>query len=192
MSDYKASLFSLLDEIKDHGGSTTTDFIARVLPLLEKAHFLRSRNLVLGIYSIDDVYFNGRILASDSIGKEFKKGPKRIFQKPKQRYAIEVSGNYSEISKAENDDYDRNIYDDEAIQNDPDKPIDKPVYLPNYKTWDLETGHYDPITEIFTLGFILATVAYGVDFRELQELRTFVENKDRLYFYNKNLHPTVH
>lgn len=192
MSDYKVSLFSLLDEVKDHGGSTTPDFIARVLPLLEKAHFLRLRNLVLGIYSIDDVYFNGRILATDSSGKEFKKGPKRIFQKPKQRYAIEVSGNYSEISKAENDDYDRNIYDDEAIQNDPDKPIDKPVYLPNYKTWDLETGHYDPITEIFTLGFILATVAYGVDFRELQELRTFVENKDRLYFYNKNLHPTVH
>lgn len=185
MSDYKASFFSLLDEVKDHGGSTTADFIARVLPLIEKAHFLRSRNLVLGIYSIEDIYFNGRIISIDSEGKEFRTGEHKIFKKPKQRYAVEVSGNYSEISKIEGDDYDQHIYDDEAIQEDFEKPITKPVYLARYKSWDLETGHYDTITEIFTLGFILASVAYGIDFRDIDELKRFIENRERLYFYNK-------
>ncbi|MEO9888623.1 DUF4011 domain-containing protein, partial [Nonlabens ulvanivorans] len=192
MSDYKASFFSLLDEVKDHGGSTTADFIARVLPLIEKAHFLRSRNLVLGIYSIEDIYFNGRIISIDSEGKEFRTGEHKIFKKPKQRYAVEVSGNYSEISKIEGDDYDQHIYDDEAIQEDFEKPVTKPVYLARYKSWDLETGHYDPITEIFTLGFILASVAYGIDFRDIDELKRFIENRERLYFYNKDLHPTIH
>ncbi|WP_245910883.1 AAA domain-containing protein [Nonlabens arenilitoris] len=192
MSDYKASFFSLLDEVKEHGGSTTSDFIARVLPLLEKAHFLRSRDLVLGIYSIEDIYFNGRIIAIDSEGKEFRTGTRKPFNKPKQRYAVEVSGNYSEISKVEGDDYDRNIYDDEAIQEDFEKPITKPVYFARYKSWDLETGHYDPVTEIFTLGFILASVAYGIDFRDIDQLKRFVENRERLYFYNKDLHPTIH
>ncbi|OUS16529.1 DNA/RNA helicase [Nonlabens dokdonensis] len=192
MSDYKASFFALLDELKEYGGSTTQDFIARVLPLLEKAHFLRSHNKVLGIYSIDDVYYNGRTLVTDSEGKEFKKGPNRILTKPTQRYAVEVSGNYSEISKVEGDDYDRNIFDDQAIQEDLDKPVTKPVYLPFYKSWDLATGHYDPLTEVFTLGFIMASVAYAIDFRDKDELKKFIENRERLYFYNKDLHPTIH
>ena len=195
MSDYKASFFSLLDEVKDHGGSTTPDFIARVLPLLEKAHFLRERNLVLGIYSIDSVEYNGRVLVTESEGKNFTQSSK-VFKKPKQRYAVEVSVNYKEASSPDPldapDDYGDRLYDHDAIHKDLDVPISKPVYLPHYKTWDFETGHYDPITEIFTLGFILASVAYGIDFRDVEELERFVENRERLYFYNKNLHPTIH
>jgi len=192
MSDYKASFFSLLDQVKEHGGSTTPDFIAYVLPLLEKAHFLRSRNLVLGIYSIDDVYFTGRILATDSEGKQLREGKNKLYKKPRQRYAVEVSGQYREKDAGDGEQNDHNLYNDDAIQKDPDQEITKPVYLTGYRSWDLETGHYDPITEVFTLGMILSSVAYGIDFRNAEELERFVENRERLYFYNKELHPTVH
>lgn len=192
MSDYRASFFSLLDEVKEHKGSTTSDFIARVLPLIEKAHFLRSRNLVLGIFSIEDIYFNGRILATDSEGTEFRKANQKVFQKPRNRYVVEVSHSYREVTKTVDEVHNNQLFDDEAIQENLEKPVTKPVYLPLYKSWDLEIGHYDPLTEIFTLGLIMASMAYGIDFRDPEELKLFVENRERLYFYNKDLHPTVH
>ena len=78
-----------------------------------------------------------------------------------------------------------------SVHTDLEKEITEPVYVINYKTWELEKKHCDPLTDIFSLGQIMASIAFGLDFRDAEDLEIFASNRNRLYFLNKNLHPTI-
>ncbi len=70
-------------------------------------------------------------------------------------------------------------------------PVQRPVYLPAYACWEHWLGCHDPVSDIFSLGMILASLACGLDFREEQAVETFVQHRRNLFALAPGLHPVV-
>src|SRR5437899_7329603 len=63
------------------------------------------------------------------------------------------------------------------------------VYLPGYRSWEQAIGHHDELTDIFSLGMLLASVACGLDFTDAGELEVFSVNRTNLFGVNRRLNP---
>lgn len=66
-----------------------------------------------------------------------------------------------------------------------------PVYLPDYGNWELAIGHHDELTDIFSLGLILASLACGLDFTDPADLETFANHRENLFDVNPRLNPVL-
>jgi len=69
--------------------------------------------------------------------------------------------------------------------------ISKPVFLPNYRSWEQAIGHHDELTDIFSLGMLLASVACGLDFTDPGELEMFTVNRTNLFGLTPRLNPVL-
>ena len=69
--------------------------------------------------------------------------------------------------------------------------LTKPVYLPGYIGWEHEIGHHDPLTDVFSLGLLLASLACGLDLNVPEELESFVAHRGNLFELNRTLHPVL-
>ena len=67
----------------------------------------------------------------------------------------------------------------------------KPVFLPNYRSWEHSIGQHDELTDIFSLGLLLASMACGLDFTDAAELEVFAANRANLFELNRRLNPVV-
>ncbi len=65
----------------------------------------------------------------------------------------------------------------------------RPVFLPGYQGWEHAIGHHDPVTDIFSLGLLLASLACGLDFTCREDLELFVTRRENLFAVNERLHP---
>ncbi|MEA5666245.1 hypothetical protein VA603_01660, partial [Stenotrophomonas sp. MH1] len=81
--------------------------------------------------------------------------------------------------------------DDLAVQADLEAAIEHPVYLPGYRSWELALGHHDELTDIFQLGMVLAALACGLDFDDVDDLRSFAGNRENLFQLAPRLHPVL-
>jgi hypothetical protein len=70
-------------------------------------------------------------------------------------------------------------------------PIEHPVYLPDYVSWEDAVGHHDALTDVFALGMITASLATGADFTDPAELERFVVYRHHLTSLAPNLHPVI-
>ena len=71
------------------------------------------------------------------------------------------------------------------------EPITRAVYLPGYQAWEHGLEHHDPVTDIFSLGMILASLAFGLDFSDERDLEQFVEGRRNVFDLAPQLHPVV-
>ena len=85
----------------------------------------------------------------------------------------------------------REQLDDLAVQADPEAAIEQPVYLPGYRSWELALGQHDELTDIFQLGMLLAALACGLDFDDIDDLRSFASNRENLFVLAPRLHPVL-
>ena len=69
--------------------------------------------------------------------------------------------------------------------------IVRPVYLPGYVAWEHALGHHDPLTDVFSLGLILASLGCGLDLSEPETLARFVASRGNLFALNPALHPVL-
>lgn len=69
--------------------------------------------------------------------------------------------------------------------------IVRPVYRPGYVSWEHDVGHHDELTDIFSLGLILASVACGLNFADSGDLEAFVVHRDNLFGLNARLNPVL-
>ncbi len=70
-------------------------------------------------------------------------------------------------------------------------PIVRPVYLAGYVAWEHEVEHHDPLTDVFSLGMLLASLACQLNFSEPADLETFVVHRRNLFGLNPRLHPAI-
>ena len=69
--------------------------------------------------------------------------------------------------------------------------ITKPVFLPHYRSWEHAVDHHDELTDIFSLGLLLGSVACGLDFDDPEELEIFTANRTNLFAVNRRLNPVL-
>lgn len=178
----------LLAFLKDEGRIKSADFVAFVLPLLEEVQQIHEKNEVAYILETDHISFENSILQLNSIPNSIIYENNNLFEKSNSKSGIEVSGQLSSNSNIEDG---ITTYENLEIHTDLEKPILKPVFLMGYQSWDYKLGHYDPLTDVFVLGQYMASVAFGLDFDDKEDLELFVNHRKSLYFLNKNLHPTI-
>ena len=72
-----------------------------------------------------------------------------------------------------------------------DKQITKPVYLLYYHSWEDAVAHHDELTDIFSLGMLLASLACGLDFTDAADLELFTTNRSNPFALNRRLNPVL-
>ena len=65
------------------------------------------------------------------------------------------------------------------------------VYCKGYLAWEHTLEHHDPLTDIFSLGMILASLALQLDFHDAEDLQQFVTHRRNLFALNRSLHPVL-
>jgi superfamily I DNA and/or RNA helicase/predicted DNA-binding WGR domain protein len=188
MTNTQETFIGLIRFLKDEGSIKSADFVAFVLPLLQEVQKIHETNEVAYILETEHVAFEQNRLQLNSVPNSLIYENKSLFEKPTSKSGLEVSG---QLSSNSNLDDGITTYENLEIHTDVEKPILKPVFLLDYQSWDYKLGHYDPLTDVFILGQYLASVAFGLDFTDKEDLELFVNNRKRLYFLNKQLHPTI-
>lgn len=183
-----SDFFEFLEIVKDHGLINSAEFVAYSLSLLEKAASLHENKKVMNLHSSDRMEYAQGKLHFKGEEAEFTYATKSLFQKPKDHLAIEFADSLRSKTDLE---YSSVEYETTLVKGE-DEELKRPCYLLGYPSWEMELGHCDPLSDIFSLGLYLASLAYGLNFNEKQDLVRFVDYRKSLYFLNKDLHPTIH
>lgn len=77
------------------------------------------------------------------------------------------------------------------VQENAEATIERPVYMPGYASWELALGHHDEIADIFRLGLLLAALAGGLDFDDLDDLKRFAAHRRNLFTVVDRLNPII-
>jgi predicted DNA-binding WGR domain protein len=72
-----------------------------------------------------------------------------------------------------------------------DQALTRPVYLPGYVCWEHVAGHHDPVSDVFSLGLVLASLACGLDLAEPEDLEVFVSSRRNPFRLRPRLHPVL-
>src|SRR5437764_762086 len=69
--------------------------------------------------------------------------------------------------------------------------VTTPAFLPGYRAWEHALGHHDELTDIFSLGMLLASAACALDFTDISALEVFTANRLNLFQVNRRLNPVL-
>jgi predicted DNA-binding WGR domain protein len=184
-----AAFLAFLRRGSKAGGFGTDDVLAALLPLFDQLAQAHQQGFVGPLDGVAHLRVADTTVTVDAADlREPKKQPVRIeaLQK-KSSGALDVIGESRRVT-----DVDQGTSDDADLRiGDPGADLVRPVYLPGYIAWEHRLGHHDQLTDVFSLGLILASCACGLDFTDPEDLELFVRNRDNLFALNSQLHPVV-
>jgi hypothetical protein len=171
------------------GGFTTEDALACFLPLVRQTAAAHQAGLVAPLQGTADLHVeNGRLWF-----EEARRQPPRLnvsqlrgLEQPATK-AVEVIGEFHLSADADGGETTTS-----SLQiGKRGELITRPIYLPGYVCWEHEVGHHDPLTDVFSLGLILASLTCGLDLDDPENLTAFVRHRANLFDLNPNLHPVL-
>src|SRR3954471_2057410 len=174
----------------EKGGFETDDALSAVLPLMKQTLAAHGAGLVAPLDGGRDIFAdaNGALSFSD----ERRKAPLKNISQVEQiqlpfSHAVEVVGRSRQMS-----DIDRGSLSVTDLDVAPGgEKISRPVFLPNYSSWEHAVAHHDELTDIFSLGMLLASVACGLDFTNADDLQLFAASRANLFAINARLNPVI-
>ena len=179
---------AFLEERLRIGGFTTEDVLASFLPLVRQVVAAHEAKLVAPLEGIEQLRVEGtRIWFEQGRLAKSRQNASRVREllKPQSR-AVEIVGH-----ERVTDD----IGGEAAIRDlsiaERGAEITRPVYLPGYVSWEHEIGHHDPLTDVFSLGLVLASLSCALDLRDKEDLKRFVKHRSNLFALSVQLHPVL-
>ncbi|MGN6385745.1 MAG: AAA domain-containing protein [Verrucomicrobiota bacterium] len=174
----------------ESGGFETDDVLAAMLPLLKQVSALHQQNLVAPLIGVEHLYLGeqGELLFNPANASPVAKnlGQVESLQRPSSR-GMEILGESRRTA-----DLDQNSLKVADLSiGIVGEELTRPVYLPDYRSWEHAIGHHDQLTDIFSLGQLLASIACGLDFTNLQDLELFVSNRNNLFAIHRRLNPVL-
>src|SRR5688572_8189075 len=180
----------LLDIGAEKDGFGSDDVLAVLLPLMKQVLATHERNLVAPLNGIQElaVADEGYLSFAPGKARPKQKNTKKIeaLQAPMSR-ALEV---LAESRLTVNIDEAALSVSDLAV-GAAGSDITKPVFLPNYQSWEHAVGHHDELADIFSLGLLLASLSCGLDLTDAGELQAFATNRSNLFSLNHRLNPVL-
>jgi len=181
--------YDFLLERLDAGGFTTEDALTAFLPLLRQVIETHAAGMVAPLAGLNELAVEGgRIWFAEAKRTE----PTTSFDR--LRTFESQDGGAIEVIERQR----RTTDLDEASAQQIDLQIGRrgeevlqPVYLPGYVTWEHEIDHHDPLTDVFSLGMILASLACGLDLHDPAQLERFVRHRRNLFAVKPDLHPVL-
>ncbi len=69
--------------------------------------------------------------------------------------------------------------------------LERPTWLRGYVCWEHLVEHHDPLTDVYSLGLILASLACSLDLADPDDLQRFVARRSNLFDLTPGLHPVL-
>jgi predicted DNA-binding WGR domain protein len=183
------SFYDYLQKRLASGGFTTEDALSCFLPLVRQAVTAHQAGLVAPLEGLNDLHVeNGKIWFEEARRQPPRSQARLIrqFAQPSAR-ALDVIG---ELQMSANVDGGEETLVSLQIGTRGEN-ITRPLYLSGYVSWEHEIGHHDALTDVFSLGLILASLVCGLDLNEPSDLAAFVRHRTNLFDLNANLHPVL-
>lgn len=171
------------------GALPTDDVVHMVGPLFRAVAILHAEGKVaaLGPYDIIEADDGSlRLLHASGQQPILNTAEVRRIQ-PQPASALKVVGEYRVTM---DDEAGYQVADLGAVTDD-EAEISKPAYLSGYRSWEKEIGHHDEVTDVFSAGLILASLACGLDFNHPPDVDAFSRNRGNLFALNPRLHPVL-
>jgi hypothetical protein len=159
----KSPFLKFLEAGEAKGGFETDDALAALLPLMKQVLAAHKAGLVAPLNGIQDltVTEQGHLMFAPAKVSSPEKNAAKVeaLQSPVSQ-AVEV---VAESRRTADIDAASLTVSDLGVGT-ADGGISKPVFLPGYTAWEHAIGHHDELTDIFSLGLLLASIACGLDF----------------------------
>jgi hypothetical protein len=172
-----------------HGGFSTEDTLASFLPLARQVAEAHAAGLVAPLDGLSALQVEGvRIWFHDEARREPSRRPEdlALVDPPRaggweviseRRWSVDADGHACQEA-------------DLAVGGR-DEPITRPCHLPGYRSWEHLLGHHDPLTDVYSLGLLLASLACGLDLSDRESLERFASHRRNPFRLNPRLHPVV-
>ncbi len=172
------------------GGFSTDDTLAALLPLFAQVAELHQQDRVAPLDGIAKLRVEETTVTLDPADAEApRKNVVRIDAVQRSAFAsgVEIVGESHRTA-----DVDAGTMEHQDLSvGEPGADVTRPVFLPGYISWEHRAGHHDPVTDVFSLGLLLASCACGLDFTEREDVERFAQHRDNLFALNPHLHPVV-
>jgi predicted DNA-binding WGR domain protein len=187
----RAPLLALLDAANSRGGLQTDDVLTLIRPLLAQVAALHAGDRVAAFdgeraFVLDDDANLG-LLRPEGMAPVSNLAKVDSIQAPVTT-ALRVIGTGRLTNEADTG----VTFDDLTVSEaSREKPLERPAYLPGYVAWEHAVGHHDAASDILVLGEVLASLACGLDFTSIDDVRRFAANRENLFRLNPRLHPVI-
>lgn len=172
---------------EEQGGLRTGDVIAVAMPLLEALNGVHAEGRVARLRNNEAVQVNeGRLYLDLSRTSAPVNNARHLFRKPHSEGPVVVAREVVELTEEGTARGYRN-----ALIRDGDAPLTTPKFVIGYSSWEYEVGHHDPITDIYHCGLLLASLAFGLDLNDPEDLASFVDARENLFSLDNSVHPTL-
>jgi predicted DNA-binding WGR domain protein len=178
---------TFLAERLEAGGFSTEDVLSSFLPLAREVLETHGAGFVAPLEGLGELQVDGvRIWYEQSKRQAPRQNEESVRSiEIANRTAVEVlseTRRVTEVGDAPGTIVNLAIGDHDAVMT-------RPVYLTGYLAWEHRVEHQDELTDIFSLGMILASLACGLDFRQRDDLEAFVASRRNLFAIAPKLHP---
>ena len=178
------SFFDFLASLSDY--PQTEDLQGWVLPLFEQVAALHAQNRVAPLEGVAVVRFDyNQLWFENALAHE-----PVLAQSTLDKVDELVTLNVTRRLFAD-DELTRDLFagDFEHAAGLPTALPAAPLYLPGYVSWEHACGHHDPLTDIYVLGLVLASVACRLNLSDEADLAHFVEHRSNLFALSTRMNP---
>lgn len=174
----------------ERGGFETEDVLAAVLPLMREVLAIHERGDVAPLRGLSGL----RVIEDRSLGLVSAVGVPSERNDSRLREMLATQSRGLEVIGESKRETDIDTFAQNVTNLDvgsADIEITRPVYLPGYTTWEHVIGHHDELTDVLSLGLILASVSCGLDFSDAEDVSLFANSRTNLFALSRRLHPVL-
>jgi predicted DNA-binding WGR domain protein len=191
MSNNIELFHDLLAKIEEEGGFSTDDVLAAILPLMYQTQQVHQLNLAAPLNGIDHLTVkNGELHFSDSDTSPFKMNMNRV-REIQDASRLPGALNVVDSVRISADINDATLEVSSLNILNTDEDITRPFYIPGYHSWEERINHHDVLTDIFSIGMLMASLACALDFTIQDDFTRFVHSRKEFHNLAPSLHPVV-
>lgn len=186
----ESAFYQFIIENFQKGTFANDDIVAIMLPLLKTVAAIHNQGKVASLDDISTIYIQNEQFQIADHAVDLQNNVVAISSLFKSKSStFEITGeHYNTIEIGE--DINRASVDNNVSETDLEN-TKRAVYVKDYSCFELKFDHHDPLTDIFILGMMLASIALQFDFTEIEEVNKFVEYRKKMYFLNTKINPAI-
>jgi predicted DNA-binding WGR domain protein len=174
----------------ERGGFETDDALAVLLPLFRQVANAHERGLVAPLRGTAHLLVaeTGELSVAPSAFVPPQRNTHRVESLlTADSHALEIVGKSRQTTDLTDSSHDSVTLDVSTSSEN----LTHPVFLPGYQSWEHALSHHDPVTDIFSLGLLLASVSCGLDLTRADDVTSFATHRQNLFTINPRIHPVV-
>ncbi|MGN6693261.1 MAG: AAA domain-containing protein [Aquihabitans sp.] len=180
----------LLAGAEASGGLAPEDLVAAMAPVMRTIASWHEQGLVAPLRGIAALDVDDRgVLVITAPPSPPLRNRRRVDQVGGARSsaAFEVVGERRTVT-----DLDAGTERDESLEVvERGEPIEAPAFVVGYETWEHQLDHHDELTDVASLGLLLASLALGLDLRERSDVEELARDRANLFRLRPSLHPVI-